>query len=224
MQPDAKRPSFDVMGLLTQHNTRWILSKYKENQTVYVQGDPADSVFYIAKGRVKVTVISKLGKEAVVAIRGPDEFCGEGALTGTPLRLATTTTISTCEIMRLETETIVRLLHENQEFADYFLAHLLTRTARVEADLVDQLFNSSEMRLARALLLLANYGNDVGQEPIPVKVNQETLAALIGTTRSRVNFFMNKFRNLGLIKYNGKLEVQKGLLNFVLNERPHIET
>jgi CRP-like cAMP-binding protein len=212
------------MGLLTQHNTRWILSKYKENQTVYVQGDPADSVFYIAKGRVKVTVISKLGKEAVVAIRGPDEFCGEGALTGTPLRLATTTTISTCEIMRLETETIVRLLHENQEFADYFLAHLLTRTARVEADLVDQLFNSSEMRLARALLLLANYGNDVGQEPIPVKVNQETLAALIGTTRSRVNFFMNKFRNLGLIKYNGKLEVQKGLLNFVLNERPHIET
>jgi len=224
MQPDAKRPSFDVMGLLTQHNTRWILSKYKENQTVYVQGDPADSVFYIAKGRVKVTVISKLGKEAVVAIRGPNEFCGEGALTGTPLRLATTTTISTCEIMRLETETIVRLLHENQEFADYFLAHLLTRTARVEADLVDQLFNSSEMRLARALLLLANYGNDVGQEPIPVKVNQETLAALIGTTRSRVNFFMNKFRNLGLIKYNGKLEVQKGLLNFVLNERPHIET
>ena len=223
MQPDAKRPSFDVMGLLTQHNTRWILSKYKENQTVYVQGDPADSVFYIAKGRVKVTVISKLGKEAVVAIRGPDEFCGEGALTGTPLRLATTTTISTCEIMRLETETIVRLLHENQEFADYFLTHLLTRTARVEADLVDQLFNSSEMRLARALLLLANYGGDLGKEPKPVKVNQDTLAALIGTTRSRVNFFMNKFRKLGLIDYNGKLEVHKALLNFVLNERPHIE-
>jgi CRP/FNR family transcriptional regulator, cyclic AMP receptor protein len=118
---------------------------------------------------------------------------------------------------------VVRLLHENQEFADYFLAHLLTRTARVEADLVDQLFNSSEMRLARALLLLANYGNDFGLEPIPVKVNQETLAALIGTTRSRVNVFMNKFRKLGLIKYNGKLEVQKALLNFVLNERPHIE-
>jgi CRP-like cAMP-binding protein len=212
------------MGLLTQHNTRWTASKYNENQIVYMQGDPADSVFYIHKGKVKVTVISKLGKEAVVAIRGPDEFCGEEAMTGTPLRLATTATMSTCEIIRLEPKTIVRLLHENQEFADYFLAHLLTRTARVEADLVDQLFNSSEMRLARALLLLANYGNDVGQEPIPVKVSQETLAALIGTSRSRVNVFMNKFRKLGLIKYNGKLEVKKGLLNFILNERPHIES
>jgi len=223
VQPDAKHPSFDVMGLLAQHKTRWTVSNYKENQIVCAQGDPADSVFYIHKGKVKVTVISKLGKEAVVAIRGADEFCGEGAMTGAPLRLATTTTMSTCEIIRLETETVVRLLHENQEFADYFLSHLLTRTARVEADLVDQLFNSSEMRLARALLLLANYGNDLGQEPMPVKVNQETLAALIGTTRSRVNVFMNKFRRLGLIKYNGHLEVQRALLNFVLNERPHIE-
>ena len=145
-------------------------------------------------------------------------------MNGTPLRLATTTTMSPCEIIRLETHTIVRLVHENQEFADYFLTHLLTRTARVEADLVDQLFNSSEMRLARALLLLANYGNDLGEGPIPVKVNQDTLAALIGTTRSRVNFFMNKFRKLGLIDYNGKLEVHRALLNFVLNERPHIET
>ena len=140
-----------------------------------------------------------------------------------PLRLATVIAMSTCEIIRLEKETLVRLLHQDPEFADYFLDHLLIRTARVEADLVDQLFNSSEMRLARALLLLANYGNDQGLEPIPVKVNQETLAALIGTTRSRVNFFMNKFRKLGLIKYNGKLEVQKALLNFVLHERPHIE-
>jgi CRP/FNR family transcriptional regulator, cyclic AMP receptor protein len=211
------------MGLLTQHNTRWTLSNYRENQIVYAQGDPADSVFYIHTGKVKVTVVSKLGKEAIVAIRGPDEFCGEGAITGMPLRLATTTTMSGCEIIRLEPETIVRLLHENQEFADYFLAHLLTRTARVEADLVDQLFNSTEMRLARALLLLANYGNDLGLEPIAVKVNQETLAEIIGATRSRVNFFMNKFRKLGLIKYNGKLEVQKALLNFVLHERPHIE-
>jgi CRP/FNR family transcriptional regulator, cyclic AMP receptor protein len=211
------------MGLLTQHNTRWTLSNYKENQIVDAQGDPADSVFYIHTGKVKVTVVSKLGKEAIVAIRGPDEFCGEGAITGMPLRLATTTTMSGCEIIRLEPETIVRLLHENQEFADYFLAHLLTRTARVEADLVDQLFNSTEMRLARALLLLANYGNDLGLEPIAVKVNQETLAEIIGATRSRVNFFMNKFRKLGLIKYNGKLEVQKALLNFVLHERPHIE-
>ena len=223
MQANTKHSSFDVMGLLTQHDARWALSKYHENQIVYSQGDPADSVFYIHKGKVKVSVVSKLGKEAIVAIRGPDEFCGEGALTGTPLRLATTTTMLPCEIVRLKTETIVRLLHQNQEFADYFLTHLLTRTARVEADLVDQLFNSSEMRLARALLLLANYGNDLGQEPIPVKLNQETLAALIGTTRSRVNFFLNKFRKLGLISYNGKLEVQKALLNFVLHERPHIE-
>jgi CRP-like cAMP-binding protein len=223
MQADAKHPSFDVMGLLTQHNTRWTLSNYQENQIVYSQGDAADSVFYIHRGKVKLTVTSKLGKEAVVAIRGPDEFCGEGALTGKPLRLATVIAMSTCEIIRLEKETVVRLLHQDSEFADYFLNHLLIRTARVEADLVDQLFNSSEMRLARALLLLANYGNDVSLEPIPVNVNQETLAALIGTTRPRVNFFMNKFRKLGLIKYNGKLEVQKALLNFVLHERPHIE-
>lgn len=128
-----------------------------------------------------------------------------------------------CEVIRLDRETLTRLLHENSDFSDYFLAHLLTRTARVEADLVDQLFNSSEMRLARALLLLANYGNDLGPEPLPVKVNQETLAALIGTTRGRVNVFMNKFRKLGLIDYNGKLEVKKALLNFVLLERPHIE-
>jgi CRP/FNR family transcriptional regulator, cyclic AMP receptor protein len=223
MQANAERHSFDVMGLLTQHNTRWTLSKYKENQILYAQGDPADSVFYIHRGQVKVNVVSERGKEAIVAIRGPDEFCGEGAMAGTPLRLATATTMSTCEIVRLETETLVRLLHQDSEFADYFLNHLLTRTARVEADLVDQLFNSSEMRLARTLLLLANYGGDLGAEPLPVMVNQETLAEIIGTTRSRVNFFMNKFRKLGLIKYNGKVEVQKALLNFVLNERPHIE-
>jgi CRP/FNR family transcriptional regulator, cyclic AMP receptor protein len=223
MQVKAEHPCFDVMGLLTQHNTRWTLAKYKEKQIVYSQGDPADSVFYVHTGKVKVTVVSKFGKDAIVAIRGPDEFCGEGALTGKPLRLATTITMSPCEIIRLEKETIVRLLHQDQEFADYFLDHLLTRTARVEADLVDQLFNSSEMRLARALLLLANYGNNLGLEPMPAKVNQETLAALIGTTRPRVSTFMNKFRKLDLIKYNGTLEVKKALLNFVLNERPHIE-
>jgi CRP/FNR family cyclic AMP-dependent transcriptional regulator len=223
MQAHSEHSSFDVMGLLTQHNTRWRVSNYQENQIVYSQGDPADSVFYIHSGKVKVTVISELGKEAVVAIRGPDEFCGEGALTGKPLRLATVSTMSPCEIIRLEKEMVVRLLHQEPEFADYFLHHLLIRTSRVEADLVDQLFNSSEMRLARALLLLANYGNGLGVEPIPVKVNQETLAELIGTTRSRVNFFMNKFRKLGLIDYNGRLEVKRALLNFVLNERPRIE-
>jgi CRP/FNR family transcriptional regulator, cyclic AMP receptor protein len=223
MQAGVKHPSFDVMNLLTQQDTRSTVSTYGENQVVYSQGDPADSVFYIHTGRVKATVISDLGKEAVVAIRGPDEFCGEGALNGTPLRLTTTTAMSPCHIVRLDKETVVDLLHRQQEFADYFLEHLLTRTARVEADLVDQLFNRSEMRLARALLLLANYGGDLGIELVPLKVNQETLAALIGTTRSRVNFFMNKFRKLGLIDYNGKLEVRKALLNYVLNERPHID-
>ena len=221
MQRDAKHPSFDVMGLLTRHTTRWKLSNYKENQILYAQGDPADSVFYIHRGKVKVTVVSKRGKEAVVAIRGPDEFCGEGAMTGKPLRLATVTTLSRCEIVRLTKEILSRIVPEDSDFADYFLNHLLTRTARVEADLVDQ-FNSSEMRLARALLLLAHYGDDLGAEPIPLTVNQNTLAELIGTTRSRVNEFMNKFRKLGLINYNGKLEVNKALLNFVLNERAHI--
>ena len=224
MQTSAKYPPFNVIGLLTQRDTGWTLSTYEENQIVYSQGDPADSVFYIRSGRVKAVVISKYGKEAIVAIRGPDEFCGEGALIGTALRLSTITTMSTSEIVRLDKDTLTRILHQNPHFSDYFLAHLLTRTARVEADLVDQLFNSSEMRLARALLLLSNYGNNLGPEPLPVKVNQETLAALIGTTRPRVNFFMNKFRKLGLIKYNGKLEVQKALLSFVLNERPHVDT
>ena len=223
MQSDKKRPSFDVRRLLTQHSARWTVSKYKENQILYAQGDQADSVFYIHTGKVKVTVISERGKGAIVAIRGPDEFCGEGALTGRPLRLATVTTMSACEIVRLEKQAVVSLLHDDQDFADYFLDHLLIRTGRVEADLVDQLFNSGEMRLARALLLLANYGNDNGLEPLSIDLNHETLAEMIGTTRSRVNFFMNKFRKLGLIKYNGKLEVQKALLNFVLHERPNIE-
>jgi CRP/FNR family transcriptional regulator, cyclic AMP receptor protein len=193
MERGSSLPSFDVFGFLTKLERLPPLN-YQEDQTVYSQGDPAESVFYVHKGKVKITVISERGKEAIVAIRGPDEFCGEGALNRTPLRLATATTMSPCEIIRIETETVERLLHANQEFADYFLAHLLTRTARVEADLVDQLFNSTEMRLARALLLLANYGNDVGLEPIAVKVNHDTLAALIGATRGRVNLFMNKFR------------------------------
>ena len=223
MQAGVKHSSFDLMSFLTRQDTRSTVSTYEENQIVYSQGDPADTVLYIHTGRVKATVISDLGREAIVAIRGPDEFCGEGALNGTPLRLATTTAMSPCEIVRLDKETVVGLLHRHREFADYFLKHLLTRTARVEADLVDQLFNRSEMRLARALLLLANYGGGLGTKPVPVKFNQETLAALIGTTRPRVNLFMNKFRKLGLIDYNGKLEVRKALLNYVLNEKPHVD-
>jgi CRP-like cAMP-binding protein len=222
MQTDATHLPFDVMEFISLQITGWTLSNYEANQIVYAQGDLADSVFYIRRGKVKVTVTSARGKEAVVAIRGPDEFCGEGALTGKPLRVASVSAITAGEIIRLKKETVAVLLHREPKFADYFLSHLLKRTARVEADLVDQLFNSSELRLARALLLLANYGNVADLDPIPIQVNQETLAELIGTTRSRVNFFMNKFRKLGLINYNGKLEVHQALLNFVLCQQPHI--
>jgi CRP-like cAMP-binding protein len=224
MQKHAKHPSFDVMKFLTRQTVGWTSSSYQADQIVYSQGNPVDSVFYIHKGKVKVSVVSASGKEVVVAIRGPDEFCGEGALTGELLRLTTVTAMTACEIVRLEKENLAGLLHNKADFADYFLRHLLTRTARVEADLVDQLFNSSEMRLARALVLLANYGNGIGisSEPIPIPVSQETLAAMIGTTRPRVNFFMNKFRKLGLIDYNGKVEVHRALLNYVLHEQPHI--
>jgi CRP/FNR family transcriptional regulator, cyclic AMP receptor protein len=214
--------SFDFVAFLTHRGPKRRFSKYRADQILYSQGEPADSVFYVHSGKVKVSVMSKLGKEAVIAIRGPDEFCGEGAMTGKPLRLASAVAMTPCEIIRLDRETMVRLLRFEPEFADYFLTHLLTRTARVEADLVDQLFSSSEMRLARALLLLANYGNDLGPNQIAVKVNQETLAEMVGTTRSRVNFFMNKFRKLGLIGYNGQLKVEKALLNFVLNEKSKV--
>ncbi len=219
----ANHSSFDVHGFLTRQKAGCVELKYRSNQLLYSQDTPADSVFYIHKGRVRVIVISERGKEAVVAIRGPDEFCGEGAVTGKPLRLSSVIALTACEAVRIEVKTLTSLLHNAPQFADYFLFHLLTRTARVEADLVDQLFNSSEMRLARALLLLANYGNDASPEPLSLKVNQEILADLIGTTRSRVNLFMNKFRRLGLIEYNGHLRIHKALLNFVLHEKPHIE-
>ena len=191
---------------------------------VFPQGTPADAVFYILKGKVKVTVVSEQGKEAVVAVLGPDEFCGEGCLTGQPLRLATAVAMTECEIMRLEKATMIRVIHEEPAFAEMFVAHLLARTSRVEADLVDQLFNSSEKRLARALLLLANFGKEGEPEPILAKISQETLAEMIGTTRSRVSAFMNKFRELGLIDYNGRIEVHRSLLNVVLHEQPHINS
>ena len=185
-------------------------------------GYSADAVFYILKGKVKVTVLSEQGKEAVVAVLGPDEFCGEGCLNGQPVRLATATAMTECEIMRLEKAAMIRVLHEEPAFSEMFVSHLLARTIRVEADLVDQLFNSSEKRLARALLLLANFGKDGRPEPIIATVSQETLAEMIGTTRSRVSFFMNKFRKLGLIDYNGQIEIHTSLLNVVLHEEPHI--
>ncbi len=214
--------SFDVMGFLTQQGPKRTSSKYQTDQVLYSQGDPADSVFYIHKGKVKLTVISERGKQAIVAIRGPDEFCGEGALTGIPFRLCSAVTFTTCQIIRLDKEAMMRLLRFEPEFTDYFLFHLLTRTAKVEAALVDRWFSSSEMRLARALLLLANFGEDLGPEAIPIKVNHGLLAEMVGTTRARVNVFMNKFRKLGLINYNGTLEVKRALLNFVLNERTKV--
>ena len=218
MATSEKRSSFDVLGFLTQRGPTRTITNYQTNQSLYAQGDAADSVFYIHTGKVKVSVVSERGKEAVVAIRGPDEFCGEQGITGAPVRLSSAVAMTPCEIIRLDKETMTRLLRFEPEFADYFLFHLLTRTARVESDLVDQIFSSSEMRLARALLLLANYGNDVGPEPIPIKVNHEVLAQMVGTTRARVTEFMNKFRKLGLIDYNGHLTVQKALLNYVLHE------
>jgi CRP-like cAMP-binding protein len=222
MAKKKKTAPFDPKAFLATVNAGRSISKYRKGETVFSQGKPADAVFYILKGKVKVTVVSEQGKEAVVAILGPDEFCGEGCLTGQPLRLATAVAMTECEIMRLEKATMIHVIHEEPAFAEMFVSHLLARTSRVEADLVDQLFNSSEKRLARALLLLANFGKDGRPEPIIAKVSQETLAEMIGTTRSRVSFFMNKFRKLGLIDYNGQIEIHPSLLNVVLHEEPHI--
>jgi len=224
MAKKAKKVPFDPKVFLATVNGGRSISNYREGKTVFSQGKPADAVFYIQKGKVKITVVSEQGKEAVVAVLGPDEFCGEGCLNGQPVRLATATAMTECEIMRLEKATMIRVLHEEPAFSEMFVTHLLARTLRVEADLVDQLFNSSEKRLARALLLLANFGKDCRPEPIIAKVSQETLAEMIGTTRSRVSFFMNKFRKLGLIDYNGQIEIHTSLLNVVLHEEPHINS
>ncbi len=224
MAKQEKKVPFDPKVFLATVNGGRSISKYRKGETVFSQGKPADAVFYIQKGKVKVTVISEQGKEAVVAILGQDEFCGEGSLTGQLLRLGTAEAMTECVIMRLQKETMVRVLHEEQAFSEFFVSHLLTRTARVEADLVDQPFNSSEKRLARALLLLANFGKDSPPEPIIAKISQQTLAEMIGTTRSRVSAFMNKFRKLGLIDYNGHIEIHRSLLNIVLHEEPHINS
>jgi CRP/FNR family transcriptional regulator, cyclic AMP receptor protein len=214
------KPAFDPKAFLAKANGERTISKYRKNQIVFTQGDLADSVFYIHDGKVKVTVISEQGKEAVVAILGADEFCGEGCLAGQPRRMATATAMTECEIMRLKKEAMVRVLHDEPTFSEMFVSHLLARTIRVEEDLVDQLFNSSEKRLARALLLLANFGKEGRPEAVIAKVSQETLAEMIGTTRSRVSHFMNKFRQLGFINYNGHLEVHSSLLSVVLADIP----
>jgi CRP/FNR family transcriptional regulator, cyclic AMP receptor protein len=218
-----QEPSFDPKSFLAKVGDGRSIGKYCKNQAVFSQGDAADSVFYIQRGKVKLTVVSQQGKEAVVAIQGPNEFCGEGCLTGQPLRMATATAMTECEIMRLEKGAIILTLHDEPAFSEMFVAHLLARTIRVEEDLVDQLFNSSEKRLARALLLLANFGKEGKPEPIIANVSQETLAEMIGTTRSRVSHFMNKFRKLGFIDYNGTLEVHSSLLSVVLHDQPHIK-
>jgi CRP-like cAMP-binding protein len=221
----SKRKSpFDPKLFLSKVNGGRVISEYRNGQIVYTQGEPADSVFYIQSGKVKATVISAQGKEAVVALLGTDDFFGEGCLTGQPLRLATVSAMTDCVIVRISKADITRVIHEEPAFAELFIAHLLARNSRVEADLVDQLFNSSEKRLARVLLLLANFGKEGRPEPVIAKISQETLAEMIGTTRSRVSHFMNKFRELGLIDYNGHIEVHSSLLNVVLHEKPEIRS
>src|SRR4026208_1906462 len=218
MAKKTKTAPFDPKVFLATVNGGRSISKYQRNQMVFPQGTPADAVFYIQKGKVKVTVLSEQGKEAVVAVLGPDEFCGEGCLTGQPVRLATATALTECEIMRLEKATMIRVLHEEATFSEMFVSHLLARTIRVEEDLVDQLFNSSEKRLARTLLLLANFGKDGGPQPITTSISQATLAEIIGTTRPRVSHFMNKFRRLGFIEYNGHLQIHSSLLSVLLHD------
>ena len=216
-------PPFDPREFLSKVGGGRTISAYRKNQKVFSQGEVADCVFYVLKGEIKVSVLSEQGREAVVALLGKDEFCGEGCLAGQKRRIATAVAINDCEIMRIEKEAIMRLLRNEPAFAEMFVAHLLLRTIRVEEDLVDQLFNSSEKRLARALLLLANFGKEGKPEPIITKVSQELLAEMIGTTRSRVSFFMNKFRKLGFISYNGKIEVHSSLLSVVLNDHAPIK-
>jgi CRP/FNR family cyclic AMP-dependent transcriptional regulator len=217
-----RRPSFDPKSFLAVVGEGRSIGEYRKDEIVMSQGDPADAVFYIQSGKVKVSVVSEQGKEAVVAMLGTNDFFGEGCLAGQPQRIATVATMTDSVIVRLEKAAIVRVIHQQPAFSGMFIAHLLNRAIRVEADLVDQLFNSSEKRLARLLLLLANFGKEAKPEPILAKISQETLADMIGTTRSRVSFFMNKFRKLGFIDYKRGIEVHSSLLNVVLHEEPHI--
>jgi len=220
----TSKSKFDPEAFLAKADGGVTISKYGKGQVVFSQGDPADCVFYIREGRVKIAVVSAQGKEAVVAFLKAGDFIGEGCLTGRPRRVSTARAMEDSVIARLDKGTMVRMLRDEPDFSELFTAHLLTRTIRVEEDLVDQLFNSSEKRLARALLLLANFGKEGKQETVIAKVSQETLAEMIGTTRSRVSHFMNKFRQLGYIHYNGGLEVHTSLLDAVLHEKPQIKT
>jgi CRP/FNR family cyclic AMP-dependent transcriptional regulator len=219
-RPAAKpgAPVFNPATFLATTAKGKSISTHRKGDKFFAQGDAADAIFYIKKGKVKVTVVSKQGKEAVVALLGSDEFFGEGCLIGQPKRLATATALTECVAMRVEILEMRRVLRAEPEFSEMFVSHILTRSARVEEDLVDQLFNSTEKRLARLLLLLANFGKEGRPEPVIAKITQETLAEMIGTTRSRVSHFMNKFRQAGFIDYNGHLEVHSSLLSVVLTD------
>jgi CRP/FNR family cyclic AMP-dependent transcriptional regulator len=209
---------FDPKVFLSRVGEGRTIAEYGRNKRVFLQGDPADAIFYIQKGKVKLAVVSEHGKEAVIAILGAGAFFGEGCLAGQVRRMATATTVSSCSLVRLNKAAMVRVLHEERAFSELFVSYLLSRNIRIEEDLVDHLFNSSEKRLARLLLLLAQFGKEGKLEPIVPKISQETLAEMIGTTRSRVSFFMNRFRKLGFIEYNGGLEVHGSLLNVVLHD------
>jgi CRP/FNR family transcriptional regulator, cyclic AMP receptor protein len=216
--------AFDPASFLAKVGDGKSISKYQKSKIVFSQGDAGDAVFYIQKGKIKLTVVSKRGKEAVVGLIGSGHFFGEGCLNGHPLRVTTATAIDECLITRITREAMIATMRDEPNFSELFIADLLNRNSRIEEDLIDQLFNSSEKRLARALLLLANFGKEDAPEPIVGKFSQEVLAEMIGTTRSRVSHFMNKFRKLGYIKYNGKLEIHNSLLNVVLYDKPQIRT
>jgi CRP/FNR family transcriptional regulator, cyclic AMP receptor protein len=220
MTPKSK-PLFDPKIFLAKVGEGRTIAEYSKDQMVFSQGDPANAVFYIQKGKIKLTVVSNNGKEAVIALLNIGDFLGEGCLKAQPFRMATATAMSDCSILRLEKAAMIRVLHDEPAFSEIFVSYLLSRTIRIEEDLVDQLFNSSEKRLARVLLLLAHFGKDEKPEPVLTKISQETLAEMIGTTRSRVSFFMNKFRKMGFIEYNGGLDglrVHSSLLNIVLHD------
>jgi CRP/FNR family transcriptional regulator, cyclic AMP receptor protein len=212
------RSPFDPKSFLAKIGEGRTIADYSRNRRIFSQGDPADAVFYIQKGKVTLTVISKQGKEAVVGIFGPGDFFGEGCLAGQLLRMATASALSECSVVRLEKQALMRVIHDEPQFSELFLSYVLSRNIRIEEDLVDQLFNSSEKRLARVLLLLANFGKDGKPEPVIPKISQETLAEIVGTTRSRVSFFMNKFRKLGFVHYNGGLQIHSSLLNVILHD------
>jgi len=219
MKPiQAEIEPFDSKTFLAVVGDGRTIQKYRKASVVFAQGDPADSVFYIQRGKIKLAIVSPRGKEAVIAILGEGFFFGEGCLVGQPLRMVTASALTECTVVQVTKPVMTRILHDEPEFSGMFITHLLTRNIRIEEDLVDQLFNSSEKRLARILLLLANFGKESRPDEVIASVSQETLAEMIGTTRSRVSFFLNRFRKLGFIEYNGEMHVHSSLLNVILHD------